>query len=66
MHAFDILRQRAGQSCLELELTILAKAQEMRDAALDGETRDGSRILAIAKYLELSVRNPGGETDWQA
>lgn len=59
MQAFDILRQRFSQSALELELTILAKAQEMRESALLDETADAPRLLQIAGYLEASVREAG-------
>jgi hypothetical protein len=66
MYTFDTLKKRAGRSILELELAILAKAQEMRQSALHGETNDNSRILAIANYLEASVRDPDGKADLQA
>ena len=61
MLAFDILQQRVRQSALELELAILAKAEEMRDAALHGQTQDDPKVLQIARYLEATVF--GGRAD---
>jgi hypothetical protein len=63
MKAIDILRQRVRQSALELDLLILDKAAQLRDAALRGQTTDNPRALKIALFLAGAAASAGRQVD---
>lgn len=66
MKTFDILRQRISQSALELDLMILNKAEDLRDAALRGQTTNNPKALQIALFLASAVVPPGRQADLEA
>jgi len=54
---------RTSQVSLDYRTLLAAKAAELRQAARNGETADGDRVLSIADALESSASGVGdGDT----
>ncbi|HXL98363.1 MAG TPA: hypothetical protein VN932_00415 [Rhizomicrobium sp.] len=66
MQNLKIRQQHIRQSALELQLAILAKAAELHDAALSGQTSDSSRVLKIARYLARAAGPSGCRAEYEA
>lgn len=63
MQTLDNLRQRICENARKHDLSILAKAAELREAALRGQTCDNSRALKIALFLASAAMPSGLHTN---